>query len=182
MALTSASPGPAEAVLHIYEDAAYSSPKSLDSLGRYPVLPGETIYIHLDNLNDEKAGIGWSTVEIRVGTPEGALPVPPLGPFDKKTGDPFHAGADPYVGDGDQNIVWVVGDADGDGDVDYVWQESTTLVIQYKYDTWPSQFVASGPITTTGHLHVVPETALGVAGTLVIAIAALAVFGARRRR
>jgi len=62
--------------------------------------------------------------------------------------------------------------------------ESTTYVVQYK--DWdgdpPWTYIAQGQIRETGHLHVVPEIALGAAGSLVIAIAALAVFAARRRR
>ena len=174
------------AVLYVYEDAAYTTLKGLDAQGRYSVLPGETIYVHLDNINDISSSL-WSAVELRWGTPDGSIPVPDS-PFTKKSPDPFHAGMEPYVGDASQVIDWVVGDADGDLDVDYVWPESTTIILQYKFvaavgaDVPSNWFVASGPVTTRGHLHVVPEMAFGVAGITAVAIAAFAIFAARRRR
>jgi len=164
--LVLASPDSGVAVLYVYR-AGYSSPWPIDDQGRYSVVPGDIIYIHLHNLNDPGAE-GWTSVEVRVGTPGPAIS---LGSWTRQEPDPLHGGAGPYVGDSGHVISWVVAD----------YPPSTTFVIQYRYNNLNRNFVAGGA-ATVGHLHVVPETALGVAGSLIAGIAALAVFTARRRR
>ena len=71
---------------------------------------------------------------------------------------------------------------DGVPDVDYNWEYCTTITVHYRYiPADDHEYVASGPISTTGHLHIIPETAFGVAGSLAAMIGALAIFKARRK-
>jgi len=163
-------------ILYVYTDAGYTTLAPMEphpgGNGGYLVGPGQTIYIQIAGITEFSIG---ASVLVKISY-NGYVKT-----WTKIVKSLTSGQLGDGVGDASDPIIWSVGEFDGGVYVDIPF--CTTLTVHYKdiSGTGPD-YVASGIISTVGHIHVIPETPLGTIGPLLGLFAALGVVVLTKQR
>ena len=148
--------------LYVYTNAWVEAPKGGPNGDTYFVTPGATYHIRIWNITEFSKGalltvkIGWTNTS------------------DMSQTTFFYD-------------VPVMEDSDGVRYVEVPWtvplnaKICTTATVHYTQKPGP-EYVATGQISNTGHMHIIPEVLLGTIGTIFALFGAFGIFKLRRTR
>lgn len=163
--------------LYVYYDSGYTNPVVRNAQGQFEVLPGDTVYLQIAGITEFEEGdeiivkICWNFTEVIPATVKNLT-----------SGAGIHQIG---VGDADDPIPWTVGYFNG---TYYPIPYCNTMTVHYTmkpgpdYVSIPPSYDANGRMSTSAHLHSVPENPVGTLGALLAVLATLGVFMAKGRK